>query len=332
MLTTNIGYGAKTFEQEMGQRLEMITKYEILNGQYYSDKINFLSQIFLSPLRSLGKSGARPSTYEVILRQVSLHDQCFDLAGDILPCVQPVLEQLRTLFLDINSESFYPVDPTDPSATISSYNLRKFLALTPNLEHLRLNFGQYNNKDDMKSFLSWLSSPVVSSSATTPDATDDDPPPTINLAKLKQLDIGFLQIEAPVLLTLVKKFKSSLKVFSCHRICLLNTDLANPRKKVSLWANFFADLSRTNIELTAINMRSLQQGRLRYGNLIARDVVFKDSRKEHERSWAGTTSESALRDFKSQVDVQWQSGDKDESGSKSCLPTNSCSITISKDD
>jgi hypothetical protein len=168
------GYGVTTFELETGYQLESprrMNSYDFGTTAATETlrQANYLCHVFLNILRALGKACSRPKHFEVILRNSRLHDHAFNLPKYVEPIVNPVPANLRTLFLDLNSN--FPamqVDIDDIPTRCPSYFLKNFLSRVTQLEHLRLNFLLHVG-EETNDLLSWLSEPVsVATSNITP--------------------------------------------------------------------------------------------------------------------------------------------------------------------
>lgn len=275
----------------------------------------YTSRIFLNLLRALGKSSSRPKRFQVILRTTSLFDHAFNIPKYVEPIVEPVLADLRQLFLDLNS-NFPPAHVLidNEPAECPSYLLRKFLSKVLQLEHLRLNFRSVGG-ETTNDVLTWLSKPVsvASSSITSGDPLLEVPPP-IHLTKLQQLDIGMTTVEPKFLLALIQKYRATLRTISFHKISLLQSDAINSGEKINLWAKLFERLSKLDLKLSAINLSALSQEQT--NGRKHRQVHFKDSRKGHNpriRNWAGPDVQSGLRDFIQYTTVERLDYDSDAS-------------------
>ena len=274
----------------------------------------YASRVFLDILRALGQSSSRPQRFQVILRATSLFDHAFNLPKYVAPVVEPVLAELRQLFLDLNS-LFPPVHVLVDNAPTEcrSYLLRKFLSKVHQLEHLRLNFRS-GGGEATNDVLTWLSKPVsvTTSNITSGQELLENPQP-IHFTKLQQLDIGMTTVEPRFLFALIRKYQTTLRTISFHKISLLRTDAVDSVEKVNLWTKFFEKLSKLDLKVSAINLSNLSQeqsvGRRRY-----REVTFKDSREGHNpriRNWAGPDVQSGLRDFIQYTNVERLDYDSD---------------------
>jgi hypothetical protein len=285
------------------------------------DQAEYLSRVFLSLLRSLGKADSRPKDFEVILRETSLYDHAFNLPKYTDVLIKPVLDNLRTLLLDLNAE-FTPafVNVNHTPTECPNYLLRTFLSRLPKLEHLRLNFRFYRG-NETSNLLSWLAKPI---SAASPDTTKAltllESPRTIEFTNLRQLDIGMVTVEPKILSSIIQKHRESLRVINLHKVSLLQTDPTKSSRD-NLWAKFFGQLSKLDLKLTGMKMSLLSQQL--EGNRSYRGITFKDSRDPKSREWGGTDVQSCLRDFVANVIVSGpdqdtessHSGDSEEDGS-----------------
>lgn len=285
------------------------------------DQADFLSRVFLSLLRSLGKAGSRPKNFEVILRESSLYDHAFNLPKYVHALVQPVLDNLCTLLLDLNAE-FVPayVNIDNIPTECPNYLLRTFLSRLPRLEHLRLNFRFFRG-EETSNLLSWLSKPV---SAGTPSTAQGasllESPQPIEFAKLRQLDIGMVTVEPRILVDIIQKHRVTMRSISLHKVSLLQTGLTKPPRE-NLWAKFFGQLSKLNLKL--INMRMSLLSQKSEGRQGFQPITFKDSRDPKSREWGGTDVQSCLRDFVANVVVNGPDHDTESSRSVDSEEVNS---------
>lgn len=265
-----------------------------------------LHQTFLSLLRALGKAGARPKHFEFILRNVNFQDESFHLPSYLQQAIVPVLQGIKTLFLDLGPESVPLSYPFHPQNLYQNYHLRYFLSEVVGVEHLRLNFAFSRSRaDGGRNFLQWLGEAPIQSKVVESSAFGR--PPSVALSHLRQLDIGQVTLDGGLLLSVIEKFGATLEILSLHKVTLEKLDPDAEEAKVNLWTAFFKKLLDTKVNLNAINMTSLQQA-WRKPNL-RRNVSFKDSMPPYIRRWAGTNMQSALRDFAAQAEVVWQDGD-----------------------
>lgn len=318
-------YGASTFVSNTGG-LELD-----LPGRTYrfiqpnDPQFIYLSRIFLNILRALGKASSQPRNFEVILRHISLADYTFKIPRYVEPIIQPVLANLRTLFLDLYSYFRHIVVTRDSiPVTCHGYFLRILLSKVPNLEHLRLNFRMYG-RDEAGDFLSWLSLPTLTNKVPSTGPLPETPLP-IEFNKLQQLDIGMLAVYPEVLIALIRKFQTTLRTLSFHRISLLHSDNGNDNDNSkdsgngsgngsgndnNAWTKFFRQLSKLDVRLTTISMSLLSQEHTAGRN--AR-ISFKHVRQPESKIWTGTDIQSGLRDFIDHMTVE-KNKDGDENDS-----------------
>ncbi|KAE9365387.1 hypothetical protein N431DRAFT_549608 [Stipitochalara longipes BDJ] len=305
-------YGIRTFELETSRHLERPRRFPH-NQSGLLDQADYLSRVFLNLLRSLGKAGSRPKDFEVILRETSLYDHAFNLPKYTDALVQPVLDNLRTLLLDLNAE-FGPayININNTPTECPNYLLITFLSRLPELEHLRLNFRFFRG-NETSNLLSWLSKPISAASPnTTQGTTLLESPCPIEFAKLQQLDIGMVTVESKILCGIIQKHRASLRIINLHKVSLLQTDPTKSSRD-NLWAKFFGQLSKLDLRLTGMKMSLLSQQSEGRHNL--RPITFKDSRDPKAREWGGTDVQSCLRDFVANVVVSGPDQDTESSHS-----------------
>ncbi|CZR62122.1 uncharacterized protein PAC_12019 [Phialocephala subalpina] len=307
-------YGVSTFEQITGSQLERPRRTHIFGSR--SDELpERLSRIFLNTLRALGKADARPKHFEVILRETSLHDHAFIIPKYTEHLVQPVLANLRTLFLDINCDSpVVRVEADNQPRQCPSYLLRIFLSKVTDLEYLRLNFHSYP-RDSSNDFLLWLAMQVPTPTPNGPSRTlYPNAPLPVEFHNLQQLDIGMTAINPELMVEIVRKYRATLRSISFHKVSLWQTEPVQRGEKVDLWGEFFAKLSKLYLNLSRVNMSFLSQVLL--GPERIQQIQFEGSRVPAIRKWAGTDIQSGLRDFISEIKVD-RSGDVDSENSES---------------
>lgn len=147
----SIGYGMRTL---MGPGFQPRGG----SSEYTSINTSHTCRVFLNILRGLGKAKLQVNDFQIILRHAFLPDYAFYRPDRIKAVTSTVLANLKTLFLDLDS-NLAPYLDGDNSECISYY-FRQFLADVPNLEHLRLNFRGFSWHDRsgrLNDFLDWLS-------------------------------------------------------------------------------------------------------------------------------------------------------------------------------
>lgn len=239
-------YGATTIFQETGHRLINDRRLPASDEQ-----ARFAARAFSTILYALGQSGAKPHTFEVLLRQrrLGLNDNAFNIPKFLEPLVTPVLSNLKSFLfvLDFLSESKLLItgDDDSPDVTRLHYLLKQFLCRTPNLTHLRLNI-QNAPPPGAENFLLWLGRPVtqvnsVNSSSGPPMLQSPD---LVALSQLRRLDFGMFFVSPRTLLAAIHKFKPTLRALSLWKITLCPQDLRyHPDPRANMWAEFFGQLS-----------------------------------------------------------------------------------------
>jgi len=254
--------------------------------------------------------------FEVILKNNSLHDHAFNLPEYIEPSVRPVLANLRTLFLDLNG--MFPdieVHVDNTPTKCQSYFLKRFLSNVTELEHLRLNFSRYENRPPSgNNVLSWLSEKVSNNTSNiTSSALVPGPPLPVQFTRLQRLDLGMTRIDPRVLVDIIRKFQATLRIISFHKLSLIDTSSFKAKDGDNLWSKLYAQLSKLDLNLSAINMSFLSL--FNPANEHLRGITFKGSRNPPTKKWAGTDVQSGLRDFADHVIVDRLEGEGDgESG------------------
>jgi len=275
------------------------------------DQNNYLARTFLSLLRALGKSGTTPNNFQVVLRHSSLCDATFSIPKYVESSIGPVLRNLKSLSLDLNSQApptyTTQVALNDQVIFSTDYQLLNFLSKLSLLEHIRLNFKRYSNSE-RSDVLSWLSKEAKSDSGTLSEGVPSFPV-SVDFPHLRQLEIGMALVEPKVLLAVVNKFRTTLRAISFHRLSLLEADSVKSENRVNLWAQFFRQLTKLNLKLDLINMFNLQQMQSQFRRL--RRVTFKHSRQASTKRWAGTDTQSGLRDFIDEIVVARLEDDTD---------------------
>jgi hypothetical protein len=272
-------------------------------------------RIFLNLLRALGKAKSRAKEFQVILRHSCLQDYVFYLPRHTDYLVGPALANLSTLFLDLGATQGPFMDLENQASECPAYYLRKFLAKSPKLEHLRLNFRSFRvtraNLNGANEFLSWLAKSTVSGGAykVVPTASGLETPPPVELTLLRQLDIGMATVSPEMLLSLMQKFQASLCTISLHKVILLDHDSEKVTDKVNLWSKVFSEISKLSLKLTAMNLSLLSQ------ELTDRKgpqyLSFNNSRDRKVRKWSGVDVQSGLRDIQADMEIDWKGYDTD---------------------
>ncbi|KAH7393624.1 hypothetical protein BKA64DRAFT_92405 [Cadophora sp. MPI-SDFR-AT-0126] len=293
-------YGSRTYFRETGNQMLSVYNRHNFGIAASSDHLVFVYRVFRDILLGAGRASVALKHFEVILRVCTLADRAFIIPEYLDPIIVPVLANLRTIFLDLSSESpCMHVEKDKRVAPCPSYFLMKFLSHTVNLEHLRMNFRSYR---DTESILPWLSrSPPSISNSAASNSPFAEPSP-VELKNLRQLDIGMITVEPKVILAIIRKHQSTLKVISLHKVSFVQMEHLPADERVNLWAKFFKDLSKLDLKLNGINMSYLSQQQSYREHF--RHVSFKDTAAKHTKNWAGNDSQSGLRDFQALVFIE----------------------------
>ncbi|RMZ68590.1 F-box domain-containing [Pyrenophora seminiperda CCB06] len=295
-------WGATTVYRETGARLSA-------PGHYFSgtqEVVNGLPErIFSNILYALGKAKRQPPEFEVLLRHDGLSDIAFSLPDFIRPTVEPVLQHMTTLLLnlDLKPRNHH----THSNGTNADPNpgrlCRHFLRCTPNLIHLRLNFSKHQVANN-ENFLKWLSQPAPAVCAPNADFTD---PPAIALSHLNVLELGQLSTNAPSLVDIITKFAPTLKDLSLWRMNLDQTpgnhaSASSPDYKPNFWRGLFGALSKIGqLELTHIKVGMLQQGNM-FVNFRSGE---EGSEVQKHKEYTGKDVKKFWRELQDEVFVNW---------------------------
>ncbi|EKD17919.1 F-box domain-containing protein [Drepanopeziza brunnea f. sp. 'multigermtubi' MB_m1] len=299
-------YGSTTIKRESGPLVlhdDNRPRHPIFNNCSGSE-YGLMNHVFMGVLRGAGKSSS-PSKglgLEVIMRRGSFTDTVLSLPPYVLPVLRPVLRHLRVLFLDLSSNTgCIQLNINGIATKCPNYFLMKFLSETTELDHLRLNFRSTWGSKSGGDFLSWLSKSAPTDLAT-PTQISELPRP-VDFKHLRRIDIGMFEVEPNAVLATMRKFQATIETISLHRLTLTNTDVLAAGERVNLWAKLFGQLAKLDLNLKGINMSHLAQHVIDRGNVHVKEVTFKDSKWPRTRNWAGTGTQSALRDFKDMVIV-----------------------------
>lgn len=213
----NVGwtsYGYNTLVESTGVRHP--TGCPMVPGDDYP------TRLFTLITHALAAAKARPEGIEVVIREDwAIQDHGFLVPTYIEPDYLPVLAGLKRLHLVLDAN--YP----SYSTTKPFYLLfKRFLAHTPNLTWLRLNFRRFGTDySNEEALLKWLGSSLRPGSRLSPGLVNTDPsfvPLPVELDHLEQLDIGQMHLSASTLYHLFRKFSSTLKRISLHKVKLRN--------------------------------------------------------------------------------------------------------------
>ncbi|KAF3041103.1 hypothetical protein E8E12_006249 [Didymella heteroderae] len=296
-------WGATTVNQQTGVRLR-----ESYRGA--GSQSRFVSHVFSNLLYSMGVAGRTPPRIEVLLRQrpAGLPDSAFHLANFTFPAVQPVLYNLKALFLTLNLSDMSTITHHTysgglPIPTAPGRSLRHFLSCTPNLSHLRLNFQKPHTTDNMK-FMEWLAtSPTSPLGSPQPTRVNVEEPSPINLSHLTALEFGQLDVNRDILLAVLARFASRLERLSLWRMTI-EAGLPGPYDtKPNIWSQFFRGLR----SLSGLNLNYLKVGALMQNN---HEVKFKTEtgggeKNETTKEHSGKDMMTFIKSLESDAVVEW---------------------------
>ncbi|KAF3062061.1 F-box domain-containing protein [Daldinia childiae] len=293
-------YGAPTFLWETNYPLDQ-PRFggRHLDSSLVESRIQYVSHVFLTMLRALGKAKEThsPTQLEVILRNCHLPSLAFNVPRYLESTITPFLKDLKTLFLDLGPASFSTL-VINNGGNYQGYlglTLVTFLSKTTSLEHLRLNFRSCA-KDETRDLLQWL--------IRTPESPGGSKHQGIE--HLEELEIGMITIEPSLLLSIYKRFKPSLRIISLHKVTFSIESQNQVADRVNLWASFFGQMAKLKFNLTVIRLSFLKQIHL----MSPYSIEFKD--KNHTSSdpisgteWKGNDFERSSGELIDSMSVNW---------------------------
>jgi hypothetical protein len=248
-------YGATTVLQQTGQDLLV---RNLLPGRHnyltIDSALHLATRAMTVVLQALGEACARPESIEVLAGEAhALQDHAFHVPSFLAPTVIPVLAGLKSLLLAVvfHVLSIPAVDrfPLGPSTTaMPDFALERFLSLTPELTHLRLNFFEGAQPiNETHRFLSKVT-------ASGPEL----------LPKLSRLDIGMLySVSQDDLASVVERWRGTLTEVSFWKVALFDTPVQlaalDPQAKPNRWAELLVRLRKTVPGLERITVGCLRQ-------------------------------------------------------------------------
>lgn len=301
--TSWASWGATTVYKETGVRLR-----ESYRGT--GSQSRFVSHVFSNLLYAVGVAGRTPPKLQVLFRQQpgGLPDGAFHLANFTFPAVQPVLHNLRALFLtlnlaDVSAQVYHTYSDGTPVRTLPGRSLRQFLQCTPNLEHLRLNFQKYHVDDNM-SFMKWLATcPTSSPELPHPTRTTTEEPPPVGLPRLKSLELGQLDVHRDTLLDVLYRFAPKLEYLSLWRMTIKAGPPGPYDPKPNIWAQFFRGLASVpDLDLTYLKAGALTQDGY---NARFKNEAGGDDDTELQREYSGKDMKTFIKGLASDIVVAW---------------------------
>ncbi|KAJ4373323.1 hypothetical protein N0V83_003617 [Neocucurbitaria cava] len=294
-------WGATTVHRETGIQLQ----FSEGGNHSHDSRTGFAARIFLTVLYALGKANRTPSHFEMLLRKHHLPDSTFCLPEFLRPTADPVLQNVKTLLLNVNLDlRYFHTEGSGTSADPhAGRSLGRFLGSTPNLTHLRLNFLKHL-KANNEAFLKWLGEPILSH-RPQPSPLPFLKPPPITLSSLRVLELGQINITPISLLTAVIKFALTLEGLSLWRMSLYPSTPSTHDDKPNLWATFFKTLSG----LPQLKLKHLKVGMLQQDHMYVHFAPPADSQSivspHKQKEYTGREMEKFLKELQEQVTVEW---------------------------
>ncbi|KAI0430411.1 hypothetical protein F5Y09DRAFT_229615 [Xylaria sp. FL1042] len=286
----------------------------------------YTNRVFLTILRAIGNvavSGGNPklTRMEVLLHSCGLRDQSFKIPDRFDASISLALGKLTTIFLDNLGEEkpwFWVRDLYGLGAPAIGvgYFLSRFLVKASSLEHLRLNFQSYN-LNSVEKLLLWLAGAWKDStdpmqkpedSLASANGTDSLPahfPPAPEFLKLKTIEIGMATVDPGVLLTLYKRYKTTLEGVGLHKTTLTTRP---PNGKVNLLARLCNSMADADLQLRSVMLSYIQQTT----NGPTTEVTFRESRNPQVKTWKGSTFVQSVKDITDEIVFHYVSEVSDE--------------------
>ncbi|KAI0402064.1 hypothetical protein F4802DRAFT_577711 [Xylaria palmicola] len=317
-------YGCPTFCESIRRAFGPHDSSSIMSTRDHDTE--YTSHVFLTILRAIGNAavsgyGTKLTRIEVLLHICHFRDLSFKIPNRYTPEVSLALSKITHLLLDGLSEEyphFLVSDDDDKGRSViaAGYFLSRFLAKTPALTHLRLNFRLYRPAS-VERFLLWLASARVDSVdtiansvdpfelTTTPGSLPAHFPPGPEFPNLSNLDIGMATVPEHVLLALLTKYKSTLQGVSLHKIKLFYGEYT----KINLWARLCNRMTEVDLELKKLSLSYLRQisAGIRLGH-----VTFKGSGNRDMKTWRGTAFSQGMKDLTDEMESHWQDSGNDD--------------------
>ncbi|KAI1650634.1 uncharacterized protein F4817DRAFT_326840 [Daldinia loculata] len=311
-------YGAPTFLWETNFPLDQ-PRFggRHLDSSLVESRIQYVSYVFLTMLRALGKAKEThsPTQLEVILRNCHLPSLAFNVPHYLESTITPFLKDLKTLFLDLGPASFSTL-VINNGGNFQGYlglTLVTFLSKTTSLEHLRLNFRSCA-KDETRDLLQWLIRTPESPSGSKHQGIEVNKmqeklpriPQTPAFQHLEELEIGMITIEPSLLLNIYKRFKSSLRIISLHKVTFSIESQNQVADRVNLWASFFGQMAKLKFNLSVIRLSFLKQ----IHSMSAYSIEFKDKNQtssvpNYGTEWAGNDFERSSGELIASMFINW---------------------------
>ncbi|KAJ2893721.1 uncharacterized protein MKZ38_008307 [Zalerion maritima] len=289
-------YGASTVDKPV--RMDPIYHSRIGPETIYFNLPQFVTRAWILVFSAMASSSslARPRHVELLLRQHFGHiaDDQMNIPDFLVPKVRPVLENLEVLHLRVRYPAFGPQD---------HLGLQRFLTMTPNLKHLRINLSRCQSSDEQgtRNLIRWLAhEPLDGLSIPLPDGV----PAHMDFPHLSQLDLGdFSHIHKNDLVKLIARLSTTLVNLSLHRISLLSPAM----DKESHWPSVLRAigkmeklhvLSTSGIGQHDMSRRQTYPVHLNPDRLPLGSTVTNNGYKFHySGNWIGEFAEKAAQEF-----------------------------------
>jgi hypothetical protein len=303
-------WGSTTVYSETGVQLAIAGGNPDMGGIGSS----FTTRIFQIVVHALGKAKRNPRAIEVLLRHNILSDRGLYIPDYMRPTILPVLQNLKTLLLNISVSTMDLHTHSNGTRVLSppGRSLRRFLGCTVNLTHLRLNFEKQPQWVYNEQFLLWLSLPPPASSGLQ-EFNHLNPDP-IALPLLAQLDLGQMNVEPHYILNVIQKFAPTLRDLSFWRMSL-RTQSAAQSPGINLWAGLFSKLTTMpHLQLNHLLVGFISQDRV-HVNFKTPDI--EDAPLLKKKDSMGKEMSVFLKELEEEAVVLWPNvinddGDSDE--------------------
>ncbi|KAI0206442.1 hypothetical protein F4808DRAFT_455200 [Astrocystis sublimbata] len=285
-------YGYPTFLKETSQ-----SNFGFTGGrrEYLG---TYVGHIFMALLRAIG----------------NVEDLAFKIPACYQTKVSLALNKLQDVFLDglsTNLDDFTVVNNDVGAHTAlrsaSGYFLSRLLVQLSDLRHLRLNFQGYENSEcTPEAFLVWLADTRLAplDAAATGQDNDELPahfPPAPNFPNLQHLDLGMATVSENELLALYKRYKTTLRGISLHKITLQ----CGQETKANLWARLCNKMAAADLRLGTVTLSTLGQRYRTDQAIVSGRVTFKGSRNNSVKTWRGSTFSQSVKDITDDMESNW---------------------------
>ncbi|OAQ65004.2 F-box domain-containing protein [Pochonia chlamydosporia 170] len=256
----------------------------------------YCSQVFSAVLYALAAAEANIKGIEIMSRNANhLRDFAFNIPKFMEPKVVPILQGLEKLHLCIDlAWRSPPVGlPMNPGQNRPSPDLfiRNFLLHTTNLKNLRINEHR-SNSAGLANLIDWM-------------VDSDGGGPTVSMPNLEELSLGTMNIDAPRLLKLIKKFAPSLKSVELWKVTMIRhlpPNAPTPTPRESFWADFMKKLT----DIPGLELRHFKAGMLQQHWIekpVPAHVTFKGSGPT--RQYTGPDWKHFIAETRPLVEVHW---------------------------